>query len=55
LLFKNVLFIIIKRDVSREIEGIVPNIRLVLTELGVLFPDVKRGIAKKASFLKFDA
>ena len=41
------------KEISEEIMGIVPILRRILLELSVLFPDLKRGITKKTSFIKF--
>lgn len=36
-------------------EKVVPALKILLMELGVLFPDMKRGLSKKGSFLKFES
>ena len=41
------------KEISSEVEKIVPLFKKILLELSILFPDLKRGIVKKNSFIKF--
>ena len=43
------------RDISHDVELVAPQLKMILMELGILFPDMKRGLAKKGSFLKFES
>ena len=39
-------------NISPEIEEVSVRIKKILFELGVMFPDAKRGVTRKASFKK---
>jgi len=41
------------KEISPEIEKVIPVFKKILLELSILFPDLKRGIVKKNSFIKF--
>lgn len=41
------------KEISPEVEKIIPIFKKALLELSILFPDLKRGIVKKNSFIKF--
>lgn len=41
------------KEISSDIENLVPIFKKILLELSILFPDLKRGIVKKNSFIKF--
>ena len=41
------------REISAEVEKVIPVFKKILIELSILFPDLKRGIVKKNSFIKF--
>lgn len=36
-------------------DNIIPQLKTILMELGIFFPDMKRGLSKKGSFLKFES
>ena len=41
-------------DISQQLDKGVLFLKLLLMELGLFFPDNKRGLSKKGSFLKFE-
>jgi hypothetical protein len=41
------------KEISPEVDKVIPVFKKILLELSILFPDLKRGIVKKNSFVKF--